>query len=87
MAKKKLTKDESVAAAKALQALFASDYVSKKTLYFQNFIRGLTFGVGSFLGATLGAALIIWVVSLFSEVPLIGRFVNDIKDTVNTQTK
>jgi hypothetical protein len=87
MAQKKLTKDESAAAAKALQALFASDYVSKKTLYLQNFIRGITFGIGSFIGATIGVALVLWILSWFSQVPLIGGFVKDIENTVNSQTK
>ena len=54
MTKKKLTNKESEQAAKALQALFASEYVNKKKLYTQNFIRGISFGAGSFLGATIG---------------------------------
>ena len=82
--KRNPNKDASVAA-KALETLLATQYVNKKKLYMENFIRGLLFGVGSFLGATIGAALIIWILSLFSEVPLIGRFVSDIQDTVNSQ--
>lgn len=84
MAKKKLSGKESDQAAKALQALFASEYVDKKKLYTQNFIRGLSFGAGSFLGATIGAAIIIWVLSLFSQVPLLGRLTQDIEQTIHS---
>jgi len=87
MAKKQISSKESAQAAKALEVLFASDYVNKKKLYYENFIRGVFFGTGSFLGATLGVALVIWVLSLFGHVPLIGGFVQDIKDTVNSQSK
>jgi branched-subunit amino acid ABC-type transport system permease component len=87
MAQKKNPNKDAAVAAKALETLFATQYVNKKKLYIENFVRGLLFGIGSFLGATIGAALIIWVLSLFSEVPLIGRFVNDIQDTVNSQSR
>ena len=84
MTKKKLTNKESEQAAKALQALFASEYVNKKKLYTQNFIRGISFGAGSFLGATIGAAVIIFVLSLFSQVPLLGRLTEGIEQTINS---
>ncbi len=87
MPQKKNPKQDASTAAKALETLFALQYVNKKRLYTENFVRGLLFGIGSFLGATIGAALILWVLSLFSEVPLIGRFVSDIQETANSQTR
>lgn len=82
MAKKSPTNTESAQAAKALQALFASEYVDKKKLYQQNFIRGLTFGMGSILGATVGIALLLWFLSLFQQVPLLGDFVQNVEQTI-----
>lgn len=82
MAQKKVTSDQSTQAAKALQALFASEYVDKKKLYKENFIRGLTFGMGSLLGATVGIALMLWFLSLFQQVPLLGDFVRNVEQTI-----
>lgn len=82
MAQKKATSDQSTQAAKALQALFASEYVDKKKLYKENFIRGLTFGMGSLLGATVGIALMLWFLSLFQQVPLLGDFVRNVEQTI-----
>ncbi|NBU34123.1 hypothetical protein EB118_03790 [bacterium] len=87
MKKNTATKLDAAQSAKALQALFASDYVDKKKLYKENFIRGITFGIGSFIGATIGVAVVLWVLSWFGQVPLIGGFVKDIEDTVNAQKK
>jgi hypothetical protein len=83
MAKKSLTQDEATKAAKALEVLFASSYIDKKKLYKENFIRGLTFGMGSLLGATVGVALLLWFISLFAQVPLLGDFVQNVEQTIS----
>ena len=69
----------------ALEYLFAAGYVNKKRLYFENFIRGIFFSVGSILGATVVIALLLWVLSLFGDVPLVGNFVKGIQETINSK--
>ena len=68
--------------AKALQILFATDYISKKKLYWQNFLRGISFSIGSVIGATVGIALLIWVLSLFKTLPLIGPLFRTANHTI-----
>ena len=72
MSNQNLTKDEARAAAKALEVLFTTDYVSRKELYKQNFIRGLCFSAGTILGAAVILGAGVWTLSLFNEVPIIG---------------
>jgi hypothetical protein len=81
MAKANYQKNEIKNASKVLEILLATDYISKKELYKANFLRGLFFGLGSFFGATIVIALILWILSLFDSFP----FINAIKETLEKQ--
>jgi hypothetical protein len=82
---KKLTKDDADQAAKALEALFASEYVSKKHLYKANFIRGLFFSLGTIVGATITITLLLWILSLFKQIPLVGPVFDNFRHSVQQQ--
>lgn len=73
------------AAVEALEYLFAAGYVSRRRLYFANFMRGVFFSVGSILGATVVIAFLLWFLSLFGNVPLVGDFVRNLQETINTK--
>ncbi len=62
--------------------LLRADYVDKKSLYTQSFLRGLLTGAGGVLGATLLIAILLWLLSLFDTVPLIGPFIENTRDTI-----
>lgn len=84
MAKKQTTPSiDEKAAVQALEYLLAAGYVSKKRLYIENFVRGIFFSVGSVLGATIVIGLLLWVLSLFSNVPFIGEIVRNAQQTIN----
>ena len=74
------------AAVQALEYLLAAGYVSRKRLYIENFLRGVFFSVGSILGATIVIALLLWVLSLFNNVPFVGDIARNIQHTV-TESK
>ncbi|HEX5797817.1 MAG TPA: DUF5665 domain-containing protein [Candidatus Saccharimonadales bacterium] len=82
--KKKLQgKAAEIDVARLADILFKADYIDKKHLYFQNFVRGITFGAGSVLGATVVIALAVWILSLFDTVPLIGPLIENTRETIN----
>lgn len=84
MTKKQVKPDiDEKAAVQALEYLLAAGYVSKKRLYIENFIRGVFFSVGSILGATIVVALLLWILSLFNNVPFIGEIVRNAQNTIN----
>lgn len=64
--------------ARALEILFAEGYISRRRLYWENFVRGIFFSVGGIIGATLVIALLLWVLSLFDAIP----FVDQVRDTI-----
>lgn len=67
---------------KALEVLFASEYINHHKLYLHNFVRGIVFGAGGVIGATILVGLVVWILSLFDQVPVIGPFINDTKQTI-----
>lgn len=84
MAKPKpnLSKQEADAAAKALEVLFASEYISKKDLYKANFLRGIFFSIGTVIGAAFAVTLLLWLLSAFEQIPLIRPVVENIQDSI-----
>lgn len=67
---------------KALEVLFASEYINHHKLYLHNFIRGVFFGAGSLMGATVVIAFVLWVLSIFDSVPLIGPLIDSTKESI-----
>jgi hypothetical protein len=68
--------------ARLADILFKAEYIDKKHLYLQNFARGIAFGAGSILGATIVIALVAWILSLFETVPFIGPLVENARETI-----
>ncbi len=66
-------------------SVYESGYLDRAKSYRMSFVKGLFQGLGGAIGATILVALLIWILSLFSQVPLVGRLTNDLRDTVNTQ--
>jgi hypothetical protein len=86
MAKQKptLTKEEAQAAAKALEVLFTTEYISKKELYKSNFLRGIFFSIGTVIGAAFIITFLLWVLSAFDELPYIGEVVKGIQSSIES---
>lgn len=66
-----------------IEELFYDLHRSRVQIYKMNFIRGIFFGLGSVLGGTIIVALIIWILSLFVNIPGIGDGVQQLQDTLN----
>ncbi len=68
--------------AKALEILFATDYISKKKLYLHNFLRGIVFSAGGVIGATLIIAVLIWILSVFDNIPVVGPLFEGTRESI-----
>ena len=65
------------------EELFNDFYSSRQKVYLMNFVRGICFGFGSVLGATVVVAIIIWVLSQFAGwFPFIGNYINQIINAI-----
>lgn len=67
-----------------LENIYSSGYIDKNQTYKNSFVKGVMGGLGGVIGATIVVALLVWVLSLFHEVPLIGPFVDKVEQTVNS---
>ncbi len=77
-----LSKKDSINVAKALEVLFTTQYISRRQLYKENFLRGVFFSAGTILGAALLVTLSAWILSFFDEVPIIGPAVDVIQKSI-----
>lgn len=66
-------------------SVYESGYLDTHKSYKMSFVKGLFQGLGGAMGATILVALVLWVLSLFSQVPLVSRFTESIRNTVTTQ--
>lgn len=67
-----------------LESIYESGHANRKMVYKISFLKGILGGLGGVLGATILLALLIWVLTLFKEVPLIGPLLESIRNTVET---
>ncbi|MDB5182856.1 MAG: hypothetical protein JWO47_640 [Candidatus Saccharibacteria bacterium] len=85
--KKKKTPKEYEDLGRAVASIFETGYLDKKQAYKTSFIKGVFGGLGGVIGATVLVALLIWILSLFSSVPLVGHLTDKINKTVESAKK
>ncbi len=85
--KARIDKENELGARRAiLEDLFYDFHKSRHQVYWFNFIRGLFFGVGSVLGATVIVALLVWALSRLVDLPGgIGGFIQYVVDVVKSR--
>lgn len=77
-----LSKAEYERLGRMLESIFEGGYVNHHRIYRMNLLRGMFFGLGSVIGGTLVIACILWILTLFSEVPLIGDVTETVRQTI-----
>lgn len=66
-----------------LEDLFYDFHRSRAQIYRMNFVRGVFFGFGSVLGATVLIAAAIWLLGQFADFfPALADFLNHLIDTM-----
>jgi len=81
-----LSKKEYEQIGRTFVSVVESGYASRWRVYRINLVRGLFFGVGSALGATILLALTLWFLSFFTELPIIGELAETIRSTIDSNT-
>lgn len=82
----KLKNKDQSAEAEILQDLFYDFYLHRGRIYRVNFIRGIFFGLGTFLGGTVIIAIIVAILSYLVTIPGgLGDFIQFIIDTIKSR--
>lgn len=61
-----------------LEDLFENMYSQRFKIYKMNFIRGVMFSAGTVVGGVLVVIFLLWFLSLFDHLPIIGHFVQTV---------
>jgi len=70
-----------------LEQLFDDHYRFRWRVYKMNFFRGVFFGLGSVLGASLIVGLLLWVLSLFTQLPVVGNLFEQSQSTIENRNR
>lgn len=62
--------------------IYESGYLDHKQTYKMSFVKGLLAGLGGVIGATIVVALLLWVLTFFDNVPFVGRFTEQTRETI-----
>ena len=81
-----MKKNETDAQRAMLEELFNDLYRNRVRIYKINFARGVLFGAGSALGGTIVIALIVWTLSLFVNLPVVGELFEDAQHSIERTT-
>ncbi len=68
-----------------LASVYESGYLDKNKQYKSSFLKGLVGGFGGVLGATILIGLLLWTLTFFQHVPLVGPFIDHLKETVRNK--
>jgi len=84
---KKIVNDQRMSARRGvMQELFNDLYDDRRHIYLMNFFRGIFFGVGSVIGATVVVAFIVWMLSIFVDFPgMIGTIASWVQDSLKSR--
>ncbi len=67
--------------------IYESGYLDRTKAYKTSFLKGVASGFGGVLGATLLIGLLLWVLSVFQNVPFVGQIVENVRQTIQSDPK
>lgn len=70
-----------------IESMYDTINPNRAKLYRTAFFKGIINGLGGVVGATVGIALLLWLLSLFGQIPLVGHFVDSIRHTLQNRQK
>ncbi len=68
---------------KQLVNLYESGDFKRRKSYVPSFIKGAVSGFGAAIGGTVGITILVWVLSRFHSLPLIGHIVDTVQNSLH----
>jgi hypothetical protein len=66
-----------------LREVIEVGYVNRKQALWFSFLKGMATGFGAFLGGTILIGLLLGLLSLFTEIPLIGQVIENFRNSLD----
>jgi len=70
---KKLDDQQRIAFAKQIEMLYEAAHADMRKVFVFSLLKGIATGLGVFLGGTLVVALLLWLLTLGSNLPFVGK--------------
>lgn len=70
--------------ASLIKDLYESGYINRKDVYKMSFIKGVLTGFGGVIGATIFVAILLWLLTVFQNIPVAGRLFDNAKQQVQS---
>lgn len=64
---------------KMVESIYESGYADRNKTYKMSFLKGVLGGFGGVVGATLVVAIVLWILSLLSDIPLVENLRNTLQ--------
>jgi hypothetical protein len=65
-----------------LQEFYDAGYVNRNRALVFSFLKGMASGLGAFLGGTIVIVLLLWILSLFDQLPFLGPIAESINEAL-----
>lgn len=85
--KKKPKKSEVEQFGRLLAYIYETGFLSRRRMLGFSLLRGIASGIGGFIGVTLGISLIIWIFSVFTDVPVLGPLFEMIQSSLSSESR
>ena len=70
-----------------LTNIYETGYLDARQSYKNSFIKGVLAGFGGVIGATIVVGLLLWLLTFFTQVPLVGHLSHNIQQTLQQNKK
>lgn len=70
-----------------IASIYETGYIDRNQMYKMSFLKGIMAGFGGVVGATIVVALVLWILSVFVDVPLIGPILDSVQNTLQTDNR
>jgi len=81
---KKMTTKDYERLGKTLEEVYLIGYANPRRFLWFSFLRGVVYGLGLFIGGTIVVAFVLWTLTKFNHVPVVGPFIDKIIDIIKT---
>jgi hypothetical protein len=82
----KLSDAQRIEFAKQIEMLYEAAHADFKKVFTLSLLKGIATGLGVFLGGTIVVGVLLWILSLGSHVPFVGRISQSAEKSIQ-QTK